>query len=173
MAGQSEHVSDLRPARAVLARHGDVSDPDVRHALMEKGEDWKVEGQTLAEELEKHRLWKGRIRFPGEPKRDTVLSSSGVAGSLKQTLATPFFSQISTQNRLRVLEAYWEGIERVIPEVLQQPTDYALQKSTGVMIMHSLLIPVCDPGCACPSARRPRRPRAPSTRARRPSRHRR
>jgi hypothetical protein len=29
---------------------------------------------------------------------------------LKQILDTPYFGQISTQNRLRILGAYWDGI---------------------------------------------------------------
>lgn len=120
------------------------NDPSVMEALMEKGEDWKVEAQTLTEELVKTRLWRGHIRFPGEPKGETNIGSAGVANSLKQVLSTPFFSQISTPNRVKILEAYWEGIDKVIPEVFREPSDYALQKSTGVMIMHSLLIPVIE-----------------------------
>jgi hypothetical protein len=109
-------------------------------ALVEKGEDWKVEGQTIAEELAKTRLWKNRIRFPGEPSGESTIGSAGVVSSLKQLLDTPYFGAISTQNRLRILEAYWEGVERVLPEVFRDPTDYALQKSTGVQIMHALLV---------------------------------
>lgn len=120
------------------------NDPAVREVLMERGEDWKVEAQTLTERLDNTRLWKGRIRFPGEPKAETTIGSAGVASSLKQLLGTPFFSQVSTENRLRILEAYWEGIAMLLPEVFKDPTDYALQKGTGVMIMHSLLVPVIE-----------------------------
>jgi hypothetical protein len=65
-------------------------------------------------------------------------------GSFKQILDTPYFGQISTQNRLRILEAYWEGVALVVPDALREPTDYALQKSTGVQIMHALLISVLE-----------------------------
>lgn len=120
------------------------NDPNLMAALVEKGEDWKVEAQAITEELAKTRLWKGRIRFPGEPSGETSIGSAGVASSCKQILDTPYFGQISTHNRVRILEAYWEGIAIVLPEVFQRPTEYTLQKSTGVQIMHSLLISVIE-----------------------------
>ena len=59
-------------------------------------------------------------------------------------LDTPYFGAINTQNRLRILDAYWEGVARVLPEAFVDPTDFALQKSTGVQIMHALLISVLE-----------------------------
>lgn len=41
---------------------------------------------------------------------------------------------------MKILEAYWEGVERVIPEAFKEPTAFAIQKSTGVQIMHALLV---------------------------------
>lgn len=120
------------------------NDPELMASLVEKGEDWKVEGQAIAEEMAKMRLWKDRVRFPGEPTGETTIGSAGIVGSLKQVLSTPYFGQISTQNRLRILEAYWEGIALVLPDVFKKPTEYALQKSTGVQIMHSLMISVLE-----------------------------
>ena len=120
------------------------NDPDLMASLVEKGEDWKVDGQTIAEEMARMPLWKDRIRFPGEPQGETTIGSAGIVGSLKQVLATPYFGQISQQNRLRILESYWEGVALVLPEVFKKPADYALQKSTGVQIMHSLMISVIE-----------------------------
>lgn len=120
------------------------NDPNLMASLVEKGEDWKVEGQAITEAMAKTRLWKDRIRFPGEPASETTIGSAGIVSSLKQILSTPYFGQISTQNRLRIIEAYWEGIERVLPDVFKEPTEYAIQKSTGVQIMHSLMISVLE-----------------------------
>lgn len=116
------------------------SDPDLMASLVEKGESWKVEAQTITEQLARTRLWRHRIRFPGDPAGETTIGSAGMAGSLKQILATPYFGAISTQNRVKILEAYWEGVERVIPEAFKEPTAFAIQKSTGVQIMHALLV---------------------------------
>lgn len=116
------------------------SNPDLMANLVQKGEDWKVEGQSITETLSASRLWKNRIRFPSDPKGETTIGSAGVVSSLKQLLDTPYFGQISTENRLRILDAYWEGINQVIPEVFIDPTEFAIQKSTGVQIMHQLLV---------------------------------
>lgn len=59
------------------------NDPNLMASLVEKGEDWKVEGQTIAEELAKTRLWKDRIRFPGDPQGETTIGSAGIVGSLE------------------------------------------------------------------------------------------
>jgi DGQHR domain-containing protein len=120
------------------------SNPELMASLIEKGEDWKVEGQTITEALSRSRLWKDRIRFPGDPVAETTIGSAGMVSSLKQVLATPYFGQISTENQLRILEAYWAGIELVIPEAFREPTAYAIQKSGGVMIMHALLVSVIE-----------------------------
>jgi DGQHR domain-containing protein len=132
------------------------NDPNLMEALIEKGEDWKVDAQTITERLEETKLWRGRIRFPSEPKGDTVIGSAGMASSLKQLLSTPYFGNISNENRVKILDAYWEGIARVIPDAfglsVSDPDDesggdhrdYAIQKSTGVMILHHLLIPVLE-----------------------------
>jgi DGQHR domain-containing protein len=120
------------------------SDPSLMASLVEKGEDWKVKAQTVTEALGKTRLWNGRVRFPGDPRAETTIGSAGLVSSLKQVLATPYFGQISTENAVKILEAYWEGIEMVIPDPFKAPTEYALQKSSGVMIMHGLLVSVIE-----------------------------
>jgi hypothetical protein len=48
------------------------------------------------------------------------------------------------ESRLGILTAYWEGVALVLPDVFRNPTEYGLQKSTGVQIMHSLLISVLE-----------------------------
>jgi hypothetical protein len=80
-----------------------------------------------------------------------------MVSSIRPLLATPYFEAIATPDKVRVLVAYWEGIARVLPEVFMGAVKYALQKATGVQVMHKLLIvvleslrtqgkPVLDPG---------------------------
>jgi len=75
---------------------------------------------------------------------ETTIGSAGVVSSLKQLLDTPYFGVISTENRLRILHAYREGIERIIPETFHEANEFGLQKSTGVQIMHQLLIAILE-----------------------------
>ncbi len=48
------------------------------------------------------------------------------------------------ENKVKVLSAYWEGISKVVPEAFTDPPQYALQKSTGVQVMHKFLIAVIE-----------------------------
>jgi DGQHR domain-containing protein len=157
MIGASEHEemrqfyvvnSTAKSVRTDLAldllKQQAEADPRLMASLIEKGEDWKVEGQTITEALAQTRLWRGRVRFPGDPTAETTIGSAGIVSSLKQLLATPYFGQISTENKVKILEAYWSGIELVIPEAFREPTEYAIQKSGGVMIMHGLLVSVIE-----------------------------
>ncbi len=140
--------STAKSVRTVLAldllKQQAESDPTLMASLIEKGEDWKVEGQTITEALSRTRHWKDRIRFPGGPTAETTIGSAGMVGSLKQLLATPYFGQISTENKVKILDAYWQGIARVLPEAFVEPGNYAIQKSMGVMIMHTLLVSVIE-----------------------------
>lgn len=120
------------------------TEPGVKDSLIESGEMWKVRGQALAEELGKTPVWRGRIRFPGEPTGETMLRSSGMVASLKMVLGTPFFGQLSEAQQLAILDAFWRGVRKVIPEPFEEPTDYVIQKATGVMVMHALLVSVLE-----------------------------
>jgi DGQHR domain-containing protein len=120
------------------------ADPVVSDSLLESGQSWKVEGQTLAEELNRTSLWRGLIRFPGEPKGVTTISSASMVSSLKPLLSNPYFSQITTPNQLKVLDAYWRGIQMVIPDPFAEPGEHALQKGLGAMVMHGFLVSVLE-----------------------------
>lgn len=120
------------------------TEPGVLDSLIESGEVWKVRGQALAEELSKTPIWKGLIRFPGDPAGETVIRSSGMVSSLKQVIATPFFSQVGEQQQLKILDAYWRGVRKVLPEVFDDASAYVMQKATGVMVMHGLLVSVIE-----------------------------
>ncbi|MGH2753647.1 MAG: DGQHR domain-containing protein [Actinomycetota bacterium] len=121
------------------------SDPNIMQGLIERSEDWKVRGQTLVEELAGHSpAWRGLVRFPGEARGETTIGNNAMVSSLKQLLATPFFGRIKTSDQVRVLDAYWEGIRKVIPEAFESPSDFVLQKSIGVQAMHTLILSVLE-----------------------------
>lgn len=120
------------------------SEPGVMDALVESGETWKVKGQQVVEDLAKTRLWRGRTRFPGEAKGETTIGSAGLVGSLRPLLNTPYFGALTPANQVRILDAYWEGIAKIVPECFVRPTDYTLQKTTGVNVMHGLFVSVLE-----------------------------
>lgn len=121
------------------------ADPAVMDSLIETGETWKVHGQQLVEELDKSsRIWRGRVRLPGDTAGATTIGSAGLVGSLKPLLTTPYFGAILPANQIAILSAYWEGISKVIPEAFVEPTDYSLQKSVGVQVLNALLVSVLE-----------------------------
>ncbi|OBJ76036.1 hypothetical protein A5656_28000 [Mycobacterium gordonae] len=120
-------------------------DPGVMEGLTETGETWKVRGQQLVEDLERSsQLWRGRVRFPGDTVGETTIGSAGLVNSLKPLLSTPYFGAISESNQLGILSAFWKGIEDVIPEPFGDSTRYAIQKSVGVQVLHTILISVLE-----------------------------
>lgn len=120
-------------------------DPDLSKSLDERGERWKVAGQNLVERLaSESELWRSRIRSSGEPKGATTINSSGMVNSLKQLVSSPYFGSITADNQVKILDAYWHGVQAVLPECFQDPTEHVIQKSTGVMTMHALLLSVIE-----------------------------
>lgn len=120
------------------------SNPLLREALDERGHGWKVEGQTLVEELAKMGVWKGRVRFPNEAPGETVIGSAAMVNSLRPLLVTAYFQMISTPNQVNILDAYWQGIRAVFPEAFYEPERYALQKTLGVNALHNVLVAVLE-----------------------------
>ena len=120
------------------------SEPGLMDALIESGETWKIKGQQVVEDLAKTRLWRGRTRFPGEPKGETTIGSAGLVGSLRPLLNTPYFGALTPPNQVKILDAYWEGVAQIVPECFVRPTEYTLQKTTGVNVMHGLLVSVLE-----------------------------
>ena len=121
------------------------NDPELSISLEARGERWKVSGQTIVERLsEDSRLWKSRIRFPGQPIDGSTINNSGMVNSLKQLLSSPYFGHVTTDNQVKILDAYWHGVEAVLPSCFVQPREYVIQKSTGVMTLHTLLLTVIE-----------------------------
>ncbi|MCI0532047.1 MAG: DGQHR domain-containing protein [candidate division Zixibacteria bacterium] len=100
---------------------------------------WKVKAQGIVEQLARTTVWRGLIRFPGQAPAETIISSGGMVSSLKQVLQNSYFERIPPESQVKILDAYWQGIRIVLPDVLNEPFKHALQKTTGVTTMHALL----------------------------------
>jgi DGQHR domain-containing protein len=120
------------------------ADPLLHENLEGSGQSWKVKGQTLTEELNRTSLWRGLIRFPGEPKGSAIIGSASVVNSLRPLLSNPYFERITTPNQIKVLDAYWRGIQLVMPEPFVDASEYTIQKGLGTTVMHGLLVIVLE-----------------------------
>lgn len=116
------------------------NDPSVMKGIIESGQSWKIDGERLCEALARTEIWRSRIRFPGEEKGATTINNSGMVNSLKSLLGAPYFGALSAEDQLKILDAYWRGLREILPEAFHDPTDYTLQKVTGVQVMHLVLI---------------------------------
>jgi DGQHR domain-containing protein len=127
-----------------LLKHRTEIDPSLWKVLDERGQSWKVEAEALTEALASTPVWKGRIRFPGLPKSDTVIGSSSMVTSLRPLLQMAYFQMLAKPRQVSVVDAFWQGVRNVLPGVFHAPEAHALMKSTGVMAMHSLIVPVLE-----------------------------
>jgi len=121
------------------------NDPDLMASLIDRGEAWKVNAQALAEKLgQDSPIWKDRIRFPGEAKGGSTITSSSMVSSLQGLMRHPYFGQLDTKNQAVVLDAYWNAIRTVIPRAFDDPADFAVQKGLGALVMHAVFPQVLE-----------------------------
>ena len=100
---------------------------------------WKVHAQRITALAAKSGVWIERIRFPNQPKGTTLITSNSFAFSLKPALSQVHFTEHTPENRARIVDAYWRGIEKALPECFRTPKRYNIQKSVGVYVFHDLL----------------------------------
>ena len=110
-----------------------------RKYLVEKGQEWKVHAQELMEMVAELEMWKDKIRFPNEPKGRTLVRSNTFVRSLKPCLEQANFGASSIEEQAIIINAYWEGIGKVLPECFFSPNDYNIQGGIGVNVLHFLL----------------------------------
>ncbi len=122
-----------------------AQDPDVMEQLVERGRDWQVLATDLVKRLsEDSSVWRGAIRFAAMEKGDTIMPSASMVASLKQVVSSPYFKSMAADQQVKILDAYWRGVRSILPEAFDEPSDFALQKGVGVMVMHTVLMQVIE-----------------------------
>ncbi len=107
--------------------------------LVETREGWKVVTQELTEELSKRGVWSGSIRFPNQPKGETLISSNAFVSSLKRLLNQDNFASYLPKERVEIIDAYWQGIAKALPTCFENPEKHNIQKTVGINVFHNLL----------------------------------
>ena len=121
------------------------NDPTVLNALIEKGKDWQVTAQEIAEELaNRSPVWRDRIRFAAMEKDNTTVSSTSMVGSLKPLLASPFFKLLNSDKQVEVIDAFWRGLRNIMIDAFDNPENYTIQKGLGVVVLHQTLVQVLE-----------------------------
>lgn len=114
-------------------------------ALQAEGKDWQVEGQRIVEDLAgSSEVWRGRIRLPGMNTTGTTMPSASMVNSLKKMIQSPFFARLDQSKRTEVIDAFWRGVRRALPEAFQDPKQFSIQKGIGVSTLHEVLPEVIE-----------------------------
>jgi DGQHR domain-containing protein len=120
-------------------------DPEVMAGLVERGRDWQVRAQEIVRQLsDTSPVWKGSVRFAAMEKGDTVMPSASMVASIKPLLTSPYFKIMTQDQQVRVIDAFWRGLRSLMIEAFDSPTEFALQKGVGVMVMHTVLVQVIE-----------------------------
>ena len=133
---------DTGLALELLKRRADSSE-SARTFLVETGKAWMREAVALTHKLEETELWRGRIRAPGQSKAKTLISNNGMVTSLRPLVDQPgYFKMSGEEQQVKILNAYWEGMKRVVPDMFGDPEKYNLQRTLGVIALHAVLVNV-------------------------------
>ena len=130
-------------AYELLKRRADNS-AIVRDHLTETGKVWVQKAGTLTDKLAQTEIWCGRIQMPERDQRGTLITSNGMTTSLRPLVEQPgFFQSVSDPDQqVKILDAYWGGIKLVLPEAMEDPEKFNIQRSLGVNALHPVLVNV-------------------------------
>lgn len=126
-------------------------DPDLAERLELEGHDWITRGLTVVEELEAlGGVWEGRIQAPnqkGKKSDQLTIPQAGFVRSLRPLLDMPLMAKADPAKIAQLLDAYWQGIAKVLPEPfdpVNNAKDYAIQKGQGTIALHRVLPQVIE-----------------------------
>jgi DGQHR domain-containing protein len=120
-------------------------DGRIMKGLVESGQDWKVEAQSITEHMaDNSDIWRRRIRLANEEQGITTIPSASFVTSLKKFLTYPLIRNLSEDKKVSIIEAYWAGIRIAMPDPFKKPDDSTLLKGIGVWAMHEILPEVIE-----------------------------
>lgn len=134
-----------------LLRKRAEADPDLAELLEIKGRNWQTRGQEVVEELlALDGPWSGCIQAPNQKKERgdrLTINLAQFIRSLRPVLAMDVFTQQDASTIAQVLNAYWKGIAKVLPEPFHgdnNPKDWVIQKGPGAISLHAVFPTVAE-----------------------------
>jgi DGQHR domain-containing protein len=124
-------------------------DPNLQELLAADDKDWITRGHSVVRALEKlDGPWSGRFREANQRKRKGDSRNTPkpqFIRSLKPVLDMPLLKRADADTIASIINAYWTGISRVLPEPFEQdPTDFVIQKGQGMVALHRVLPQVIE-----------------------------
>lgn len=131
-----------------LLRKMAAEDEDLAEFLEVSNQDWKTKGADVTDALlASGGLWHDKIQRANVKKvraDNLVLNLSQFIRSLQPVLAMPALKKADPEQIAVVIDAYWEGIRKVMPEPFDEPKSYVLQKGPGAIAFHRVLPQVIE-----------------------------
>jgi DGQHR domain-containing protein len=137
----NSHAKSVRTDLAwELLRQMAENNPKLAEELELTGQDWKLRGQAVVKELRNlNGPWKDSIQAPNEHRagksdRLTIPQVQFIT-ALKPVLDMPLLAKTEPDKIAQIVNAYWQGIARVLPEPFDRsnnPKDWTIQKGVGV-----------------------------------------
>jgi DGQHR domain-containing protein len=105
-----------------------------------KNIEWVTKAVEIADilNLDKTHVWYGKIRLPNEPKDGTTVAQKSFTDSLEPVLKDSFFQGKSVQPISAALGNYWDAIAELCEAAFESPSDYVIQRTTGVFVLHKI-----------------------------------
>lgn len=123
-------------------------DPELREMLAAEDKDWITRAYAVVDALEElDGPWQGRFKEANRRKSrgdGVTIPKPQFARSLKPVLDMPSLKRADAATIATVINAYWSGIRKVMPEPFVEPQDYVLQKGNGAVALNRVLPQVVE-----------------------------
>ena len=82
--------------------------------------------------------WNDIIKYPNS--KVGIIPNSSIIASLKVLYGQDWFNDLETiDDQYKILDAFWNALQIVLPDCFEDPSKYALQRAVGVSVMHAIL----------------------------------
>jgi len=111
-----------------------------------KNVEWVTQAIEIADILnsDKKRPWYGKIQLPNAPKTGTVVSQGALTQSLEPILKDTTFQGKPVQQIASALGNYWDAINGLCIDAMENPKEHVIQKTTGVAVLHKIFPRVAE-----------------------------
>lgn len=131
-----------------LLRKMAAEDEELAEFLEVTNQDWKTKGADVADALiASGGPWSNKIQRANVRKLrsdNLVLNLSQFIRSLQPVIAMPMLKKADAEQIAVIVDAYWRGIQQVLPEPFEEPKKYVLQKGPGAIAFHRVLPQVIE-----------------------------
>lgn len=105
-----------------------------------RGAEWITKAVEIADMLNSDRqsVWYRRIRLPNEPRNGSVVAQKAFTDSLEPILKDVYFQGKEVRVIAAALRNYWNAIAELCPAAFEDPSQYVIQKTSGVGVLHKI-----------------------------------